>query len=97
MAAHLGHRGAGGIEISADEVAPLLGIELRGNASRANEVTEHHRDIAALAGGFACGRLNHSSGLRWNGMCALSRGRRFGRLPSVERDDSFQDFAAMAE
>ena len=34
MAAHLGHRRRSGIEIGADQIAPLLGIELRGNAGR---------------------------------------------------------------
>ena len=49
MAAHLGDRRRGGIEIGADEVAPFLGIELRGNAGRTDQVAEHHREIAALA------------------------------------------------
>src|SRR5262245_42511050 len=53
MAAHLPHCSAGGIEISADEVAPFFGIELRGNAGRTDEIAEHHRDIAALAGGLS--------------------------------------------
>ena len=35
MAAHLRDRRRGGIEIGADQIAPLLGIELRGNAGRA--------------------------------------------------------------
>ena len=53
MAAHLRHRRRGGIEIGADEIAPLLGIKLRGNAGRAHQITEHHREVAALAGGLA--------------------------------------------
>ena len=52
MAAHLRHRRRGGIEIGADEIAPLLGIELRGNAGRTHQIAEHHREIAALAGGL---------------------------------------------
>ena len=55
MAAHLRHRRRGGIEISADQVAPLLGIEPRGNAGRADQIAEHHREVAALAGGFSRG------------------------------------------
>ena len=55
MAAHLGHRRRGGIEIAADKVAPFLGIELRGNAGRAHQIAEHHREIAALASGFGRG------------------------------------------
>ena len=52
MTAHLRHRRRGGIEIGADEVAPLLGIELRGNAGRTDQIAEHHREVAPLAGGF---------------------------------------------
>ena len=55
MAAHLVDRRRSGVEIGADEVAPLLGIELRGNAGRADQIAEHHREIAALAGHFGCG------------------------------------------
>ena len=50
LAAHFRHRRRGGIEIGADQVAPLLGIELRGNASRIHQIAEHHREIPALAG-----------------------------------------------
>ena len=52
MAAHFGNRSRSGVEIGADQVAPLLGIELRGNAGRADQIAEHDREIAALAGGF---------------------------------------------
>ena len=52
MAAHFRHRGGSRIEIRANQVAPLLGIELRGNAGRVDQVAEHHREIAALAGGL---------------------------------------------
>ena len=55
MAAHLRHRRRSGVEIGADQVAPFLGIELRGNAGRADQIAEHHREIAALAGGFGRG------------------------------------------
>jgi hypothetical protein len=34
MAAHLRHRRGGVVEISVHEIAPFLGIELRGNAGR---------------------------------------------------------------
>ena len=52
MAAHLRHRRRGGIEIGADQIAPLLGIEPCGNAGRIHQIAEHHREIAALAGSF---------------------------------------------
>jgi hypothetical protein len=50
MAAHLRHRRRGGVKIGADEVAPFLGIELRRNAARADQIAEHDREITPLAG-----------------------------------------------
>ena len=55
VAAHLRHRRRSGIEISADQIAPLLGVELRGNAGRADKIAEHHREIAALGIRFGGG------------------------------------------
>ena len=60
MAAHLRHRRRGGVEIGADQVAPLLGIEPRGNAGRTHQIAEHHREIAALAGTGAFRKRRHS-------------------------------------
>ena len=50
MAAKIGHRRRSLVEIGVDEVAPVLGVELRGEARRADEIAEHHRDRAALGG-----------------------------------------------
>jgi hypothetical protein len=55
VAAHFRHCPRGGFEISPDEIAPLLGIELRGNAGRAYKIAEHHREITPLANGFRRG------------------------------------------
>ena len=52
MTAHFYDRRRGRVEIGADEVAPLLGIKLRGNAGRTHQIAEHHREIAALTAGF---------------------------------------------
>src|SRR5215471_8809241 len=49
MAAHLSHGFRCGIEIRADEIAPLLRVKLRENAGRADQIAEHHRDVTALA------------------------------------------------
>ena len=50
MTAHFGDRRRGGVEVCADEIAPLLGIKLRRNAGRADQIAEHHREIAAFTG-----------------------------------------------
>ena len=48
MAAKPGHRRRSLVEIGVDEVAPVLGVELRGEARRADEIAEHDRDRTAL-------------------------------------------------
>ena len=45
------HRRRCVVEISADEIAPLFGIEQRRHRSRTDEITEHDREIPALASG----------------------------------------------
>ena len=50
MTAKIGHRGRSLVEIRVDEVAPVFGVELRGEARRADEIAEHHSDRAALGG-----------------------------------------------
>src|SRR6516165_4493502 len=98
MAAHLGHGFICGIEIRADEIAPLLRVELRRDAGRAHQIAEHHRDVTALASnvGGPC------TDLYWRGIAAhddalafwLNRGslRRLrnstGKLP--DRTQHFQ-------
>jgi hypothetical protein len=63
---HLGDRRRGGVEIGADEIAPFLGVELSGNAGRADEIAEHHREIAPLGGGAgSASRLARSRGFNW--------------------------------
>ena len=52
MTAHFGNRGGGCIELGADQIAPFLGIKLRGNRRRADQVAEHDRKVTALAGGL---------------------------------------------
>jgi len=50
MPAHLRHRRRGSIEIGADEIAPFLGVEPRGDAGRIHQIAEHHGEIAPLTG-----------------------------------------------
>jgi hypothetical protein len=48
--AHLRHRLRRRVEVRANEIAPILRIELGCDARRAYEIAEHHRDRAALGG-----------------------------------------------
>ena len=48
MTAKIGHRSRSLVEIGVDEVAPVLGVELRGKARRADEIAEHDGDRTAL-------------------------------------------------
>ena len=100
MAAHLRHRRRSGIEISADQVAPLLGIELRGNAGRADEIAEHHREIAAFARGFGRWgerRRRHRSRDRRRNDGRCRRGCRHRRSCPLQRGDRPQNLAPVAE
>ena len=61
MPAKFGRRSRGRIEVGADQVAPVLGVEPRGETRRADEIAEHHRDRTPLGGDFRrfggdCGR-----------------------------------------
>ena len=49
LAAHLRHCRRRGVEICSNQVAPFLGIELRGNAGRIHQIAKRNREIAALA------------------------------------------------
>jgi hypothetical protein len=97
MPAHFGHRRRGGVEIGADKVAPLLGVQLSRNFGRAHKVTEQHREIAAFAGGFDRGRgrwwRNRGLDRRWYD------GRRQGCRSrcTAQFGDRFQQLLAMAE
>jgi hypothetical protein len=48
MAAEPGHGLRRLVEVSVDQVAPVLGVELRRHARRSDQVAEHHRDWATL-------------------------------------------------
>jgi len=97
VAAHLRHRRRGGIEIRPDQVAPLLGIELRRNAGRIHQIAEHHREIAALTDSFDrngdWGR-HHSDGDRRR---HDGRRRRCRRRCAAQFGDRLQQLLAMAE
>src|SRR5271154_3501734 len=81
MAAHFLDRRRGRVEIAADEIAPVLGVELGGNARGADEVAEHHGEVAALRGvlrrwGSGLRRLG-----RWILLGRLARGKLPDRPP----------------
>jgi hypothetical protein len=100
VAAHLHRCRRCVVEISVHQVTPFLGIELRGDSGRTDEIAEHHREVAALAGGFlgprGCPwRYRY---LRWGRRRWRRRGsgrRRFFR--SVKLGDCAQNLAAMTE
>ena len=97
MTAHFGDRGRSSVEIRADEIAPLFGVELGGDCRRPDQIAEHDDEITALAGSLC---RDDPRLLRGN-YRRLSRGRswRLGgwRGRSTEPCDRFQNPAAMAE
>ena len=68
VAAERGHGGRGGVEVTAHQIAPVLGIELRREARRAHEVAKHDRDRTALGD---ISRRRRRRGHRWlrPGLC----------------------------
>jgi hypothetical protein len=52
LPAHLRHCCRGGIQIRADQIAPVLGIKPRRDAGRTYKIAEHHRNMSAFASGF---------------------------------------------
>jgi hypothetical protein len=52
MPAKPGHRRRGFVEISVDEVAPVLRVDLRGEACRSHKIAKHDRDRTALGRDF---------------------------------------------
>ena len=51
-AAHLRDRRRGGLDIAADHIAPILGIELRRNCGGADQIAEQNSDVATLPSSF---------------------------------------------
>ena len=100
MAAHFGDRSGSGVEIGADQVAPLLGIELRGDRGRADQIAEHHREIAAFAGCIRRAAIESASagvGGAADGCVGSSRDRSGAAAPLLSAAMAFKDFAAVAE
>ena len=54
--------------VCGDDLAQILGIELRGKRGRAHEIAEHHRQLPALGGENGCRRLGH-----WSDIATQSR------------------------
>ena len=70
VATHLRHCCRGGVEIRADQIAPVFRIKPRRDAGRTRKITEHHRDMSALANGF-CNRRGRWRLSRWS--CGVPR------------------------
>ena len=81
--AHPCHRRRGGVDVAADEIPPILGVEFRGDAGRADEIAEHHGEVAALGGFY---------GRRGRLRVGRDEGRRRGRVR-----DGFQEPSSMPE
>jgi len=43
--AHLRHRLRRGVEVGADQIAPILGVERGRNGGRADQIAEHHGEM----------------------------------------------------
>src|SRR5271156_3983717 len=73
---------------TADEIAPVLGVEFRGDARRPDEVAEHHGEVAALRGVLR----------RWgSGLRRLGRWILLGRLARGKLPDRPQNLQTMPE
>ena len=70
MTAHFGNRCGSGIKVCANEIAPLLRVKLCRNAGRADQIAEHHREIAAFTG--RPGSIDRQRRGWWSGRRRLS-------------------------
>ena len=76
VAAKPSHRRRRLIEIGVDEVAPVLRIELRGEARRADKIAEHDRDRTAFGRRKKVFWLGWGGPSRGSGTCASQGGDR---------------------
>ena len=81
MAAKSHHRSGSLVEISVDQVAPIFGVQLRGETCRADKIAKQDRDRAAL--GFGARRSRRRG--RSCGRGLRSRRRRFACGESGDR------------
>ena len=91
VAAKARHRLRSLVEIGPDEIAPILRVEPRRKARRANEIAEHHGDRAALGGVGTC--ADRDMALRRDRIHAFGTGGGRG----VELLNRRNDFAPMAD
>jgi hypothetical protein len=98
VVAEAGHGSGGGLLVLRDDIAPLLGIEVRAELGRADEVAEEHRQLAPLAdfGGAGCRlyQFSWSRGLA-EGCATLAAELRLGlQLVATARTQAGQGCAA---
>ena len=93
MTAVLGDSGGGRAEVGADEVAPVLGVELGGERRRADEVAEHDRDRAALGGGIGGFSRRRDRRGQARAFRAAIASRSFRRWPTIVTPRSFRSSA----
>jgi hypothetical protein len=82
MAAEPSHCRRGFVEVGPDQIAPVFGVEFRGEARRADQIAEHDGDRPALRVG--AGRRR---GRRRVGRRIWGRGRRFAGGETGDRPD----------
>jgi hypothetical protein len=88
MPAKPGHRVRSFVQIGVDQVAPVLRVELRGEACRSDEVAKHHCDRAAL-GRNLWGFGKHRGG--WRSANRFRADRRRQRSNRVEQFTAMPD------
>jgi hypothetical protein len=98
MAAKVDHYLRRLVEISVDQVAPVFGVELRGERRRSDKVAKHHRDRTAL--GVGPRSRPRPGGHGWRGQTGRwvrgsRRVRRLGR--HAERGDRVKQSSPVAD
>jgi hypothetical protein len=83
MAAEPGYCCRGFVEIGVDEVAPVLGVELRRESRRTDQIAEHHRDRPTFGVGTERSRGRRRGGGGLLGRCVTQSRDRFDEALAV--------------
>jgi hypothetical protein len=92
---HLCDSVGGGIQVRADQIAPVLRIKPRRDAGRTDKIAKHHRDMSTLANGFCDGR---SSWRRSRWFCGFFREVwSFRTCIDTQSSDCIEELAAVPQ